>query len=71
MIFIVDSAEDFHKENFKRNYSHYSGLSKRFPLGVTYNFVQRTGSRIYFNPLIPMKTLGEKDDLRKLKYGVI
>ena len=30
------------------------------------------GSRIYFNPLIPLKSFeGYSDDLRRLKYGVI
>ena len=72
MILIVDSVEEFHRENFKRNYKHYSGLSKRLPLSVTYNGVQRSGSRIYFNPLIPLKSFeGYSDDLRRLKYGDI
>ena len=44
IILVVDSAEKFHKANFSMNYSHYSFLSKRVPLRVTYNMVQRSGS---------------------------
>ena len=58
-----------------RNYHHYSYYTKRLPLSVT-NWVQKTGSNIYFNPLIPMKTFKNEDgrnlnDQRKFKYGVI
>jgi hypothetical protein len=45
---------------------------------VTSNFVQRTGSKIYFNPLIPLKTFKNEEnpdlyanDARRLKYGII
>jgi mitochondrial translocator assembly and maintenance protein 41 len=72
LIFVVDSAEEFHKSNFDRNYSHYGGFSKRLPLSVTYDGVQRSGSRLYFNPLIPLKSFeGFEGDQRRLKYGVI
>lgn len=53
------------------NSSHYSGWSKRLPLSVTSNLVQRSGSQIYFHPLIPLRSLGYADDLRRIKYGVI
>lgn len=56
LILVVDSAEEFHKKNFSHNYKHYSGLSKRLPLGFTSKFVQRKGSKIYFNPLIPFRS---------------
>ena len=71
---MVDDVEEFHKENFDRNNKHYSGFSKRLPLSVTSNFVQRTGSKLYFNPLIPLSTFSGEDysqDARRLKYGVI
>ena len=78
MILIVDDAEQFHEANFDRNYKHYSGFPKRLPLSVTSNFVQRTGSKIYFNPLIPLKTFKSEEDpdqfskdARRLKYGII
>jgi translocator assembly and maintenance protein 41 len=71
IILVVDSAEKFHKENFERNYSHYSGISKRLPLRTTYEMVQRSGSKIYFNPLIPLKSFGYTEDQRRIKYGVI
>ena len=56
LILIVDSAEEFHEKNFGHNYKHYSGLSKRLPLGVTSGAVQRSGSKMYFNPLIPFNS---------------
>ena len=57
------------------NYGHYSYYTKRLPVSVT-DWVQNSGSHIYFNPLIPMKTFkvdGEKnvEDKRRFKYGVI
>ena len=58
---MVDDVEEFHKENFDRNNKHYSGFSKRLPLSVTSNFVQRTGSKLYFNPLIPLSTFSGED----------
>ena len=75
MILLVDDTYQFHEENLKQNRHHYSFFAKRLPLFIT-NKVQSTGSQIYFNPLIPMKTFQHeesliKDDLRKLKYGVI
>tara|TARA_B110000285_G_C14939267_1_gene521183 strand:+ start:620 stop:886 length:267 start_codon:yes stop_codon:yes gene_type:complete len=78
LILIVDDAEEFHKENFDQNNKHYSGFSKRLPLSVTSNFVQRSGSKLYFNPLIPLKTFKSNEnpdlfsnDARRLKYGII
>ena len=80
VILVVDSAEEFHKTNFDINYKHYSAFPKRLPLGFTSQFVQRSGSMMYFNPLIPLSTFkngepdfvsGLKSDKRKLKYGVI
>ena len=57
------------------NYHHYSYYTKRLPLSVT-DWVQNSGSNIYFNPLIPMKTFKDEAgnnliDQRKFKYGVI
>jgi hypothetical protein len=40
------------------------------PVGVT-NWVNNSGSMMYFNPLIPMRSLNLKDDQRRFKYGVI
>ena len=73
MIFIVDDAHDFHRENFKMNYTHYSGWSRRLPLSITSKVVQELGSKMYFHPLIPLKKFQDCDpnDQRKLKYGVI
>lgn len=76
MIFVVDDAHQFHSKNFKMNYKHYSGWSKRLPLSVTTSFVQRTGSCIYFHPLIPISTFTSpetnfKSDRRRFKYGII
>ncbi len=59
-LLIVDDTQKFHKENMTRNYHHYSYYTKRLPLSVT-NWVQNTGSNIYFNPLIPMKTFKNED----------
>ena len=81
-IFIAQDPKEFHCENFDKNYSHYSFLSKRLPLAVTHSVVQRKGSQLYFNPLIPLKTFSEegatgefeeglRQDQRKFKYGVI
>ena len=69
-MFVVDDTYKFHEENMTLNYSHYSFYTKRVPLSVT-NWVQNTGSHIYFNPLIPMKKLKLIDDRRRFKYGVI
>ena len=82
---IVDNAKEFHDKNFKHNYSHYSGWSKRLPLSFTSDFVQRKGSGIYFHPYIPFQSMKcdynqddnseilelLKNDQRRLKYGVI
>ena len=86
LIFIVNDTHEFHKGNFSFNYSHYSGIPKRLPLGVTSNFVNRIGSKFYFNPLIPLSKMKNtydqsvtdsefiselRKDQRKIKYGVI
>jgi mitochondrial translocator assembly and maintenance protein 41 len=72
VILVVDDTDQFHQENLSRNYKHYSAFPKRLPLTVTSNAVQRSGSRLYFNPLIPLNTFQNlQDDMRKLKYGVI
>ena len=39
VLMVVDNAKEFHEKNFKHNYSHYSGWSKRLPLSVTSEFV--------------------------------
>ena len=56
------------------NYSHYSYFAKRMPLSVTNNLVQNCGSKMYFNPLIPLNTfegVTTQDDQRRIKYGTI
>ena len=73
-ILMVDDTYKFHEENMAMNYSHYSYYTKRLPVSVT-DWVQNSGSHIYFNPLIPMKSFKvegvEGVDKRKFKYGVI
>ena len=39
LLLVVDDPQAFHAKNFKSNYNHYSGLSKRLPLSVTSSFV--------------------------------
>jgi len=69
---MVDDTYKFHKENMTANYHHYSYYTKRLPVSVT-DWVQNSGSKLYFNPLIPMTTFkaGEPGDKRRFKYGVI
>ncbi len=70
-ILVVDDTYKFHEENIKLNLHHYSYYTKRVPVSVT-NWVQNSGSQIYFNPLIPMKTFKHSEhDQRRFKYGVI
>ena len=75
MILVVDDTLVFHEKNMKANYKHYSYFATRLPPSITNNLVQNSGSNIYFNPLIPIQSLqgfqDEKQDLRKIKYGVI
>ena len=86
VILVVDDSTQFHSKNFKANSGHYSGWTKRLPLSITSELVQRGGSKIYFNTLIPLKTFkcsymdseekGElveqlSKDQRRFKYGVI
>ncbi len=70
VILVVDDTRRFHELNMDMNPRHYSGFTKRLPLSTT-DWVQNSGSMIYFNPLIPMKTFQLDSDMRKLKYGVI
>ena len=69
-LFVVEDSHAFHKENMRQNSGHYSFYTKRVPVGVT-NWVNNSGSMIYFNPLIPMKKLNQQGDQRRFKYGVI
>jgi len=53
---MVDDTAEFHKANMNsNNHSHYSVFAKRLPYAMT-EAVQNSGSQIYFNPLIPLKT---------------
>lgn len=54
----------------RQNSGHYSFYTKRVPPSVT-NWVNNTGSKMYFNPLIPMRKLQLPNDQRRFKYGVI
>jgi Phosphatidate cytidylyltransferase, mitochondrial len=54
-ILIVDDTQKFHEQNMDMNGRHYSYYTKRLPTSVT-NWVNNSGSKMYFNPLIPMKT---------------
>ena len=56
------------------NYSHYSFFAKRTPPTLKESLVQNSGSKLYFNPRIQLKSfegVTTSDDLRKIKYGVI
>lgn len=69
----MDDTFEFHKENMQMNDKHYSFYTKRTPTSVT-NWVNNSGAKLYFNPLIPMNTFkleSDAKDLRKFKYGVI
>ena len=66
----MDDTRRFHELNMDMNPRHYSGFTKRLSLSAT-DWVQNSGSMIYFNPLIPMKSFQLDSDMRKLKYGVI
>ena len=80
ILLVVDDTHEFHRKNMEINQKHYSFFTKRLPLAFT-NAVNNSGSFIYFNPLIPIKSFKDSDelgverslanDLRKLKYGVI
>jgi len=81
ILLIVDDSLKFHESNLKLpNKSHYSTFAKFFPPRFT-DYVQNTGSQIYFNPLIPLHTFKDRvddqmkellsKDRRRLKYGVI
>ena len=65
MLLLVESTALFHKSNYAVNPSHYSFYTHRLPLSFT-DYVNNTGSQIYFHPLIPIP-----GDNRLLKYGVI
>jgi len=67
---VVDDTRSFHEANMARNPKHYSLFTKRLPLSFT-DWVQNSGSKIYFNPLIPMRAFNLENDLRKFKYGVV
>ena len=44
------------------------------PPRLTDGLVQNSGSNLYFNPLIPLKSFNsiqEANEMRKIKYGVI
>ena len=68
----MEDTYKFHYANMS-NSSHYSGWSKRLPLEFTNSAVQNSGAKLYFNPLIPLRSLKEIDrqDVRRLKYGII
>ena len=75
ILLIVDDTEAFHKKNMdSQNYRHYSYWAKRMPIQVTNNLVQNRGSKLYFNPLIPLNSfegVTTSDDHRRIKYGTI
>ena len=63
LMFVVDDATQFHRENLRRNAAHYSGLSRLF--GAPYlELLARHIAPIHYNPEIVV------DDVR-LKYGVV
>lgn len=74
MIFVVDDTFAFHSKNLKANHKHYSWFATRLPPGMT-DAVNNAGSHLYFNPLIPLRSLNgvhdKTGDQRKIKYGVI
>lgn len=75
ILLVVDDTSEFHRKNMSGdNYKHYSYWAKRLPLIVTNQLVQNRGSRMYFNPLIPLNSfpgVTSQDDLRRIKYGTI
>ncbi|EGG18307.1 mitochondrial matrix Mmp37 family protein [Cavenderia fasciculata] len=62
MVFAVDNANDWHKENLERNWSHYSFLAYGGPKLIS--FVQRTSAKVYYNTLLSFNGV-------RYKYGVI
>ena len=71
MLLVVDDLQRFHEQNLAMNSSHYSYLAKRVPTSLI-AAVNESGSGIYFNPLIPLKSFNSEDtETRQIKYGVI
>ena len=62
-VFAVDDPKEWHKENMKRNWKHYSSLKY---LGSNYvsKIQNNFGARVYYNTLVQCEN-------RLIKYGVI
>ena len=62
-VFAVDEPKEWHKENMKRNWKHYSSLKY---LGSNYvsKIQNNFGARVYYNTLVQCEN-------RLIKYGVI
>lgn len=67
MVHIVDDPLKFHLLNTDRHPDHYSGL---LYLGISAVMaVQNFGAGVYFNPYVPLKDDGGRENM--VKYGVI
>jgi mitochondrial translocator assembly and maintenance protein 41 len=63
LLFVVNDADKFHKENFEKNRNHYTGLG--YLLGPFFlKLLRRNFFPIHFNPLITVNDFS-------FKYGVI
>ena len=54
MIFAVDEPVNWHHENLKMNWSHYSALKYLGPKWITR--VQECTAGVYYNPLVSINT---------------
>ncbi|CEG37422.1 mmp37-like protein [Plasmopara halstedii] len=68
LVFAVDDAQDWHKQNIERNPKHYSMLRYLGAANIA-AFQENFGAGLYYNTLVPLtgKLLGT----RLVKYGVI
>lgn len=64
LILVSSNTKEFHAENLKWNWSHYSTKAKILPLFVT-DAVNRMFTKTYFNPFVTLS------DGNEYKYGIV